>query len=101
MGDNVRKARKFTKEEWIKKFKKIHGNRYDYSLVNYTGCFNPIKIIYEGQVYTQKPSQHLIGMRCERDTIKSQEDFIRKAIERHGSKYDYSLEIDLVISFQF
>jgi len=33
MGDNVRSARKFTKEQWIEKFREVHGDRYDYSLL--------------------------------------------------------------------
>ena len=92
MGREIERGIKLKNtEEFIKDAKRVWGDKYDYSLVNYTGCFNPIKIIYDGQVYSQKPSQHLLGMKCERDTIKNQEDFIRKAIERHGNKYDYSL----------
>lgn len=92
MGREIEKGiRLKTTEEFIKDAKKVWGNKYDYSLVEYKGTFSPIKIIYNGITYKQKPCTHLIGMKCERDTIKCHDDFIRKAIEKHGNKYDYSL----------
>lgn len=80
-----------TTDSFINEARKIWGDKYDYSLVKYISCDKSVKIIYDDKVYLQKPTQHLLGYKCERDTIKSQDDFIRKCKERHGNKYDYSL----------
>lgn len=69
----------------------IWGYKYDYSLVDYKGSHIEVLIKYDGVIYRQKPVQHLLGYNCERDTIKNQEDFLRKCYEKHGNKYDYSL----------
>jgi very-short-patch-repair endonuclease len=43
----------------------IHGSRYDYSLVTYTGCTNKIKIICKKHgVFEQAPSNHLSSCGC-------------------------------------
>ena len=73
----------------------LHGNLYDYSLVNYVNNKIKIKIIckYHG-VFEQKPNDHLRGLRCFKcfGTIKkTTEDFIMDAIKIHKHKYDYSL----------
>jgi very-short-patch-repair endonuclease len=93
MGREVEKGFSLkTNEEFISDAIKIWNNKYNYSLVDYKGAHTPIKIIFENEIYSQTPSSHLNGMNCERDTIKSQEDFLRKAIKKHGeNKYDYSL----------
>lgn len=48
MGDNVRKAKKYSIKKWIKKFQEIHGSRYDYSKMkefNGSGSLTKNKII--------------------------------------------------------
>lgn len=32
-------------EQFIKESKEVHGDKYDYSLVNYTTAFNKVKLI--------------------------------------------------------
>jgi hypothetical protein len=80
-----------TKEEFIKKAINIHGDKYDYSLVEYKNSTTKIKIIYEGVVYEQIPNNHIRGFKCENIKCLSQEEFIKKSKEIHGDKYDYSL----------
>lgn len=80
-----------TTDEFIKEAKAVWGDKYDYSLVEYKNSKKLVKIIFKNKIYFQKPTQHLLGYRCERDSIKNQDDFLRKCIERHGNKYDYSL----------
>jgi hypothetical protein len=87
-------------EEFIKKAKQIHGDKYDYSKVKYTGCKKIITIIcpIHGEFY-QVPNYHLSGNGCpkcghentwnKRGRITT-EDFIKKAKIVHGDKYDYS-----------
>jgi hypothetical protein len=92
MGREIEKGIKLKNtEEFIMDARKVWGDKYDYSLVDYTGCFNPIKIIFKNKIYEQTPTQHLMKMRCERNTIKNQDDFLKKCKEKHGDKYDYSL----------
>ena len=38
-------TKKLTTEEFIEKAKKIHGDKYDYSLVEYKGTYNKVKIL--------------------------------------------------------
>jgi hypothetical protein len=92
MGDNVRKARKFTKEQWVKKFKKIHGNRYDYSMVKIgTGGGSDFKIIIicpkHGE-FLQTPNAHLhMNHNCPYCNISKGEDEIEKYLIKNNIEY--------------
>jgi len=81
-------------EKFIGKAITIHGDRYDYSNVNYTRAIDKVIIIcgLHGE-FTQQASEHLRGRGCrscgfERMTTA---DFVKKSRETHGDKYDYSL----------
>jgi hypothetical protein len=52
-------AKRLTTQEVIERFKSIHGNTYDYSLVNYQGDSKKVKIIcrYHG-IFEQQPACH-------------------------------------------
>ena len=92
MGREIEKWTKLkTTKDFISDAIKLWGDKYDYSRVEYSGCFDPVKIIFKGKIYNQKPSQHLQGMKCERDIIRNQDDFLKKAKDKHGNKYDYSI----------
>lgn len=80
-----------TKEEFIEKAKKVHGDKYDYSLVDYKNNQKKVKIIYDDEIYEQIPNNHLRGFKCENIKGLTQEEFIKKSKEIHGDKYDYSL----------
>jgi len=83
---------------FIEKAKKIHGNKYDYSLVKYekNTIKVPILCIIHGQFF-QTPNRHLLGQKCTQcvvhklkyDTIT----FIEKAKQVHNNKYNYSQTI--------
>jgi len=85
-----------TTEKFIKRARKIHGDKFDYSLVKYTGAHNNIKIIcpIHGE-FEQSPSNHLRGCDClecsKENTGYSQEKFIELANKTHNNKYDYKL----------
>lgn len=87
--------KKLTKKEFIERVSKIHGDRYDYSLVEYNGIYEKVKIICPVHgVFEQKPTIHIRGSGCFKcfGTPKSnKEEFIKKAKEVHGDLYDYSL----------
>ena len=87
-------------EKFIIDAQKIHGSKYDYSLVQYISSHIKVKIICKKHgIFTQQPSLHLWGHDCEKcgyDKAQkaqalSQEEFLKRAKYVHGNKYDYSL----------
>ena len=79
----------------LNRFKNIHGNKYDYSLVNYVNSNTKVKILcpIHGQ-FEQSPRHHYNGRACPTCAgVKpyTTETFIKKSKEIHGDKYDYSL----------
>ena len=86
-------AKKLTQEEWIEKAKQVHGNKYDYSLVNYLGSKEYVTIIcpIHGE-FKQKAGNHLkYGCAaCAQNKKITLEEFIKKSEKIHNNKYDYS-----------
>lgn len=80
---------KKTTKEFIKEAIDVWGNKYDYSLVEYKGALKKIKVLFEGIVFEQTAISHLRMLAPE--LTMNQEYFIRKATEKWGNKYDYSL----------
>ena len=82
-----------TIEEFIEKARKVHGDKYDYSKVNYINSQTKICIIcpIHGEFW-QTPYSHLYGRGCKKCSKKvyDTKTFIEKAKEIHGDKYDYS-----------
>lgn len=58
---------KVTTESFIERSIKKHGNKYDYSLVNYIRNKLPIKIICNKcyNIFKQTPNKHLFGHGCQ------------------------------------
>ena len=83
-----------TTEEFIRKAKEVHGDRYDYSKVEYVNTRTKVRIICpEHGEFLQIPNNHLQGQGCPYCAGKirlTTEEFIRKAKEVHGDRYDYS-----------
>ena len=93
-GDkNGNRCRK-TVNDFIETAKKIHGDKYDYSKVKYVNTHTKVCIICpEHGEFWQTPNRHLAGDGCPicRPNKKlTTEEFIRKARQVHGNKYDYS-----------
>ena len=91
--------KKIINEELIERFKKIHGDRYDYSKIEYVSMRSKICIICpEHGEFWQTPHNHLKGQNCPKcanisrgDSFRdNKEEFIKRAKEIHGEKYDYS-----------
>jgi very-short-patch-repair endonuclease len=86
-------------DEFIKKAIKIHGDKYDYSKIEYISNHKKVNISCKmhGE-FMQESRSHLSGSGCYlcgRELSKnklsySNEQFINKSIEIHGDKYDYS-----------
>ena len=84
---------KLTTEGFIKIAREVHGNKYDYSNVDYKGALTKVNIIcpVHGE-FGQRPANHLQGQGCPScSKIKiTTKEFIKRAKEIHGNKYDYS-----------
>lgn len=85
-------------EDIIVKFKNVHGDEYDYSLVDFTGRLNKVKInCKEHGIFYQTPAAHLQGQGCpgcgkiKRANGKkvSFEEFEFRARKIHGDKFSY------------
>ncbi len=80
----------------IKEFNEVHGDKYDYSLVKYTGVSDKVKIICpEHGVFEQRPSGHKSGKGCKlcgnkSSNKKTNDEIINEFIETHSNRYDYS-----------
>ena len=97
--DKRREKYSLSKDEFVEKAKSVHGDRYDYSLVNYTNAKTKIEIIcpLHGSFF-QLPYNHLSGKGCKKcghaigneKSSLSKDEFIEKANEIHNNLYDYS-----------
>lgn len=97
----VRRAviRRLTTEEFIQKAQTVHGDRYNYSRVEYFDNATKVPIICsEHGVFHQRPGNHMSGAGCPfcRDECTSTrfksniDDFIQRSREVHGNRYDYA-----------
>ena len=95
---------RFTLEEFIKRAREVHGDKYDYSRVDYVNFRTKVEIFCptHNKSFWQTPNQHIVYKRGCPDCGKEKaiefnkaralttEEFIRRAKEIHGDKYDYS-----------
>ena len=79
-------------EDFLRKCYDKHGDKYDYSLVEYTGSQNKVKIIFEGKIYEQKAGAHIHSSGLVEKVIlkKTTKQFIKESNEIHNFRYDYS-----------
>jgi hypothetical protein len=105
-----RRSRAFTTKEWVNKARETHGDRYDYSEVDYTNSYTKVKILCrEHGIFLQTPDAHYrrgsICPKC-RDAARfgkspvrrTTEEWIEFARETHGDRYDYS-EVNYVNNY--
>ena len=90
---------KSSTEEFIERAKKIHGNKYEYSKVDYLQAHSKVCIICpkHGEFW-QTPNSHLNGNGCNKCKLENFSknykltlcEFIEKANEEHNNFFDYS-----------
>ena len=90
----MRKKNTFSQEDFIKKARSKHGDKYDYSKVNYVNNATKVCIICpdHGEFY-QTPHSHTQGRCCPKcggKYVPTTEEWIASAREVHGDKYYYS-----------
>lgn len=82
-----------TKETFIRKAKEIHGDKYDYSNVDYVNQNKCVEIICKKHgSFIQLPASHLQGRGCPKCSGKgrTKEDVIKELTNVHNGKYDYN-----------
>lgn len=87
-------SKKLTTEEFIRRAKEVHGDKYDYSKVEYVNNTTKIEVICSkhGSFFTQ-PSSILNGHGCPSCSVRkklTKNEFIERAKKVHNGKYDYS-----------
>ena len=86
--------KKISTEDFIKKAREIHRDKYDYSKTEYKNILTKVCIICpEHGEFWQYPQAHLKGFGCSKCTNNyhyTTKEWIKKAKETHGNRYDYS-----------
>lgn len=90
---------KLTTDDFIRRAREVHGDRYNYSKSKYVNINKNLTIIcsVHGE-FEQTPHNHLSGKGCKLCGIKRRSNKQRKTIEQfiidarkvHGDRYDYS-----------
>ena len=88
-----------TTDELLLKFKEIHKDRYDYSLVEFINMYLKVKIICSVHgIFEQTPYHHINNHGCKRCNNKhssnrkrTKEQFVILGNNVHNNTYDYSL----------
>ncbi len=97
--ESSKKNRTISKDNFIKRAKKAHGNLFDYSKIEYTNTESKITIICQKHgAFSQTPASHFRGHGCPscsgEQTTKRQtmpeEEFIDRSNKIHNYYYDYS-----------
>ena len=93
------RSKKYDLYAFLEKARKVHNNKYVYSKVIYKNQKEKVCIICpEHGEFFQTPGSHLQGRGCpkcansnkNKNSILTTEEFILRAREIHGWKYDYS-----------
>lgn len=96
-----KEMKRLTTEDFISRARKVHGDKYDYSKVDYKNAITKVCIIcpIHGEFW-QRPFVHLKGQGCAKCCFESMwvtkrhkrttEEYISLAKNIHGDKYDYS-----------
>lgn len=98
--NNIIKTRLVGNNEFIKRVEKIYGkDAFDYSELDYKGAHKDVTLICKkcNNVETKDPKSFYLGFGCLKCKPKqcnpkqtTKEQFIKRAKEIHGSRYDYS-----------
>ena len=88
--------------DWVERFRSVHGDMYDYSLVSYQDYKLPVSIICkEHGEFLQTPDNHYRGAQgcpeCKGKRIQTSKqmafaEFVERATKRHGGKFTYTYE---------
>lgn len=92
-------SQQLTAETFKARAIETHGDRYDYSRVDYISSQEKVVILCPKHgAFTQSPNKHMSGRGCPRCATEAmgdsrrldKEEFLKRAVEVHGETYDYS-----------
>lgn len=88
-------AKRLTQEEFIKRAKEIHGDKYDYSKAIFDNVDEKVCLVCkEHGEFWQSPYKHINRKQgcpyCSRNVKFTKEKFIEECLKTHSIKYDYS-----------
>lgn len=88
-------AKRLTTGEFIRRATLVHGDTYDYCCTNYINSHTKVLIICRKHgAFSQLPYEHRRGSGCPEcgvaRTRLTTEEFIQRAVVKHGNYYDYS-----------
>lgn len=87
-------GKSLTKDDFIAKAKKIHGETYKYNNVDYVNSHTKVCIVCTIHgAFWQTPNSHLRGRGCPKcggTYHYTTEEWVEEAKKVHGNKYDYS-----------
>lgn len=99
----INKSRQLSREEFVARAARVHGDKYYYSDVHYVGSATQVVIICPTHgKFKQTPNKHLCGSGCplcgqqksqvHNNTLKEQakQAFVLKATAVHNNVYDYT-----------
>ena len=84
---------KHNKELFVTKSIQLHGNKYNYELVEYKNAITKVKIkCKHNHIFEQMPNHHLTGNGCPKciGKYKTQDEFIELSKNKYGNLFDYS-----------
>ena len=83
-----------TTEDFILESKEIWKDKYDYSLTEYTGALNNIKIVYNGIIYEQRASSHLLGLAPE--FRSNEESLLRDKVNQYDKEGNFISQFEYI-----
>jgi hypothetical protein len=87
--------KKLDTNEFVKRAILKHGDKYDYSQVNYSNRRTPVKIVCkEHGEFFQLPGEHLNGHGCPKCYHSNLEDDIRCFLEKNNIKFEEQKTFD-------
>jgi hypothetical protein len=79
-----------TTEEWIASARNVHGDKYNYSKVEYVNALSKVCIICpEHEEFWQSPNSHLCGVGCPMCNLSHLERSVMNYLDEHEIAYDY------------
>ena len=80
---------------FINKSRKVHGDRYDYSLVDYKKAKSPVVIICNKHgKFNQAPTHHLSGQGCPICKSSKGENEIFKILTEKNIRFEHHLKLE-------
>lgn len=98
LGSGCRKCsghEKYTQESVIDKFKEIHGDKYDYSLVKFKSIREKVEIICKKHgSFFQEPFSHYQNQGCPKCKSSKGEERILKYLKENKIQYEYQKKFE-------